>query len=289
MIAMFTQEDFTYLKQYKRQVFFKFIVCLPISLPLFIALVSAYAFTSNSSYVRTAIVIFIINCCISGVFSTIEYFAVRAYLFLLNLSCIMLFFAGNWFAAGLLFLNTSYLHWESRPNIWLIVLFLMSLFTSPLLEFSNWKRNKQSLIDDGILELDTHFYNILKELSMKKYIRYKSIKVLFTILSVIIYIYIAHTTSISKAWPIKSATIENIPILIGFLAIHLSYLFNIMYGGLFIRAFLIWKSDKKDNSKLYTTLKKFYDQENQINDWRASRGLKPVNLRSPFFFGNIEK
>lgn len=47
--------------------------------------------------------------------------------------------------------------------------------------------------------------------------------------------------------------------------------------------------EKKEKKKIYTGLIKYIRMEDEINSWRRSNNLKPIKIKSPFFFGDIEK
>ena len=77
--------------------------------------------------------------------------------------------------------------------------------------------------------------------------------------------------------------IRGLGILIG------AYLFTAWTAAELAKAIQFYQYEKKTGKPIYTGLIKYIRREDEINEWRKNRGLKPVKIKSPFFFGNIEK
>jgi len=55
------------------------------------------------------------------------------------------------------------------------------------------------------------------------------------------------------------------------------------------RAIQFYQYEKKNGEPIYTNLIKYIRLEDEINLWRKGKRLGPVKIKSPFFFGDIEK
>jgi len=55
------------------------------------------------------------------------------------------------------------------------------------------------------------------------------------------------------------------------------------------KAIQFYQYEKKNGEPIYTNLIKYIKLEDEINLWRKGKRLGPVKIKSPFFFGDIEK
>lgn len=200
--------------------------------------------------------------------------------FLLWFSTTFFIFIGSFYAV-----NTDIIKWQIMPNVitysMAVLLFFISFF---------YNLKKRDFIDEAVkegkLNLEEKIYYVFQK-GHSEVIKHSAR------LTGRMGLLAAVTPGIGVAiifmlgFEVNSADAKQIIRGVGML-IGLYFLIPKTASEL-ARAIQFYQYEKKNGEPIYTNLIKYIRLEDEINLWRKGKRLGPVKIKSPFFFGDIEK
>jgi len=181
--------------------------------------------------------------------------------------------------------NIYIIKWETLPNIVMysmaVLLFFFSLF---------YNLRKRDFIDEAVkegkLNLEEKIYYVFQKghgKVIKKSGREGAWMGLLAAVTPAVGVSIILMLGFEVNDVDAQQVIRGVVMLIGL------YPMSIWTASELARAIQFYQYEKKNGEPIYTNLIKYIRLEDEINLWRKGKRLGPVKIKSPFFFGDIEK
>lgn len=182
-------------------------------------------------------------------------------------------------------INYIFLDWDLYPNI-IIFLVLITSFLIALFYGIYSKNIVNDMINEGRLNNDEGICDLFekdKDIKTAKAANDGAIMGALSTIIPAIGVFIVY----SLGYRIDTEELKQV---IGVFAILVGACFIAGLTGMGIaNSIQVLKYEKKTEQPMYTGLIKYIRREDEINQWRKERGLKPIKIKSISFFGDIEK
>jgi len=200
--------------------------------------------------------------------------------FFFEFSAVFALFIGSFYAV-----NIYIIKWQPMPNVVMYSMALLLFFVSLL-----YNLRKRDFIDEAVkegkLNLEERIYyvfhkgysEVIKE-SGRVGARMGLLAAVTPVIGVSIIFMLGFEVN----------AVDTKQIIRGVGALIIFYILVPYTASDLAKAIQFYQYEKKNGEPIYTNLIKYIRLEDEINLWRKGKRLGPVNIKSPFFFGDIEK
>jgi len=245
-------------------------------------MIFAFGHISISTIFIILLLNFIISVIIELFLAGLDYTASSRFwgFFMLYFSLIVFFSIGSFYIG-----NTYIMKWQIMPNIVMYSLALLLFFVS--LFYTLRKRDFiDEAVKEGILDLEQRIFFFFKKDHTPVMKNSANSAVMMGLLSFITPILGA---SIILILGFDVSVVESKQVIRGVGTIIIFYILIPFTALELARAIQFYQYQKKSSKTIYTGLIKYIRREEEINQWRKQKGLKPLKIKSLFFFGDIDK
>jgi len=245
-------------------------------------MVAAFGHFSTSITLVIVLLFFIISVIIEFLLAMKDYLSYSRMLgfFLLWFSMTFFIFIGSFYVG-----NTYLIKWQLMPNIVMYSMALLLFFFSII-----YYLRKRDFIDEAVkegkLNLEEKIYYVFQEGHsevIKQSGRVGTRMGFLAALTPGIGVAIIFVLGFDVNAVDTKQIIRGVGMLIGL------YFVIPRTASELARAIQFYQYGKINSELIYTGLIKYIRLEDEINLWRKERGLKPVKIKSLFFFGDIDK
>ena len=237
---------------------------------------------SESIFLKVVVFYFIITIIIELMLARKDYKSTSRMMgfFLFWLSTTFFIFTGSFFTV-----NKYIIKWQIMPNIVMysmaLLLFLWALF---------YYLKKVDFIDaavrEGKLDIEQRIYSVFQKDHSKVLKQSGRDGALMGLLAVITPV-IGVSIILILGFDINE--IDAKQIIRGVVLLISLYPLSSWTAKELARAIQFYQYQKKSRKTIYTGLIKYIRREEEINQWRKQKGLKPLKIKSLLFFGDIDK